>query len=115
MVKITGTYSGTGYEYDLSGNKIKYKVSLTASKIKEDKYKFTIIYKDLTNQKNPEIIENIIVIVDKSKFIAEDATGNGINYFKLSGSKLIFKYNINGDNGPQGYGNVSASFNLNKE
>lgn len=41
--------------------------------------------------------DNCMPLIKPKKLIAEDSTGNGINYFKVINDKLYFTYNVNGD------------------
>ena len=114
---LEGTWKGKGTEYGLGKNDktvvIDYKIKIVAKKLnKTSNYKLTITLIDLTTCKNPAITENIIVIVDSKNFIAEDATGNGINSFSLKHNTLTYQYDINGS--PE-YGNVAATFELTKK
>ena len=114
---LEGTWKGKGTEYGLGEDDkavvINYKIKIIAKQLnKTSKYKLTITLIDLTTPTNPAITENIIVIADCKKFIAEDATGNGINIFSLKNNTLKYEYDVNGS--PK-YGNVAATFELKKK
>lgn len=124
MTKIEGTWYGSGFEVNsvVANNvsnvvTLRLKLTLTFTHIHENVYNVKAVYIFADSGaifglpfKCGDINYQANFLINKSgnKFISEDDSGNGIDYFEFDGNKLEFGYNTNGLDAPVSFpaGNV---------
>ena len=116
MTKIIGTWNGCGFEVNnvVSNNvnntiTLELNITLTFTQIQKDVYnvKSVYTYKNAgviygTQFKAGDINHQANFLINKfgDKFVAEDDSGMGIDYFKFDEKELHFNYNTNGLEAP---------------
>jgi len=109
-MKITGNWKGKGIEINhvvnnVNSYTVKLNLTMIIRKISDDVYRIIstytyanniTIYNVSYNAGDVNWIDDMLIYKNGNKFITEDGTGDGINFYKFKNNKLYYIYNING-------------------